>query len=192
MKTIKQCIALTMAIVMIILAPVSVSAADQWCNKSGMGYKVYNNSRLETGWSGKLSATFGWLFANDVCEFTGTSYSRWLGATPFYADKITHYDILEIKGIGSVSFSGGIGASKSGVSGDFDISGTTTDKNCVYAYEVTDAWKVDVNYSYYAEIYDGNWMDLYTAATFKFGTSFTVVNSRVDNPTVNSGTIYYK
>lgn len=192
MKVSKRIMVILMIAVMVVSLCIPSSAATtQWCNKCGSGYKNYNGSQLVTGWSGKLKAKKTNIFSDDSCIFTGNSYSRWQGLNPYNADMVIHYDILEVKGIGSVDFSGGLGADRSGPSASMGIGGTTSSKTYAYAYEVTDAWRVEVDYSYYAEIYSASWMDLFTAASFRFGTSFKVVNSRVDNSTVYSGTIYY-
>ena len=188
----KKILGVVLGAVLVISTAITSFAGTQWCNKSGSGYKNYSGSRVETGWSGKLTGISNHVFKDDECIFTGTSYSRWMGGNPYNADKIVHYDIIEVKGTGSVSFSGGVGANASGPNASFGISGTTSSKNCTYAYEVEDDWKVKVDYSYYADIYDWDWMDLFTAASFKFGSRFVTVNSRVDNPVTSIGEIYYK
>lgn len=37
-----------------------------------------------------------------------------------------------------------------------------------------------------------SWVDIYTAVTFEFENDFKVVNSRNDNPYVNTGKIIFK
>lgn len=182
---------ITVAVLAISTTVVSF-AGKQWCNKSGEGYKNYKSSVVKTGWSGTLTGISNHIFKDDECIFKGNSYSRWMGGNPYNADKIVHYDIIEIKGTGSVSFSGGVGANASGPTATMGISGTKSGKSNTYAYEIVDDWRISIDYSYYADIYDWDWMDLFTAASFKFGSKFVVVNSRVDNPTTSTGKIYYK
>ena len=191
-KRTRKIFAIGLCMIMAISINMIGIAGTQYCNKSGGGYKYYNSGCLKTGWSGTLTGVSNNIFNDDKCIFKGNSYSMWTGNKPFYADKIIHYDIIEVKGIGSVSFSGGVGASSSGASASFGIGGTSSSKNKAYAYEISKGWRVGVSYSYYAEIYDWSWMDLYTAATFKFGNDFKVVNSRNDNPYVNTGKIRFK
>jgi len=186
----KALIALVMVLVVLLMASTMVSAYTRNRQVSGSGSKNYLNSTVRTGWSGLLSST-QYVFLNDELIFSGNSYSKWLGESPFNADNVTHYDVLEINGIGSVSLSGGIGANSSGPTVNFGISGSSGSNSITYAYTVSNSWKINVNYSYYAEIAQMIWMDLFTAACFQFGTNFVVVNSRIDNPVVNRGTIYY-
>ena len=186
----KALVTLVLVLIVLLSASAVVSAFTSNRQVSGSGYKNYLNSSVRTGWSGLLSST-QYVFQNDQLTFTGNSYSKWLGASPYNADNVTHYDVLEVNGIGSVSFSGGVGANASGPTVNFGISGSTGSNSRTYAYTVSNNWKVNVNYSYYAEIAQMSWMDLFTAACFQFGSNFVVVNSRVDNPVVNRGTIYY-
>lgn len=168
----------------------SVVNASQHRNVSGSGKKSYNGASLVTGWNGHLRADKH-TFSKDELFFTGSSYSTWNGSNPYNADNVTHYDICEIRGTGTPSFSAGAGCNAAGPSVNFGIARASGDKDQAYQYSADNSWRVSVNYSYYATISSWSWMDLFTSSTFRFGSSYYVVNSRVDSATVSRGTIWY-
>lgn len=192
LKIRKLVVVMCILLVVVMNTIIANASTTQTRQVSGSGYKLMNGDKLTTGWDGQLKCiNNGLLEGDDKLYWTGNSYSKWLGSNPYDADAVTHYDILEVEGTGSITYSGGAGANASGPTANFGISGTTSSKEIAYQYSVSNDWRALVDYSYYAEIYSASWMDLFTSATFKFGSSFKVVNSRVDNPSVSRGTIYY-
>ncbi len=186
----KKSIRITVLSLLMLAMVVLPISAGQRRTVTGSGSRGYNGSLLVTGWTGQLRANSVFL-GNDSLYFTGKSYSKWHGGNPYNADSITHYDILEVNGIGSVSFSASGGVSASGPSGSFGISATSASNSYTYAYSQRNAWQINVYYSYYSSIWDWSYMDLFTSATFKFGSTYIVVNSRINSPYINRGPIYY-
>ena len=190
MKTkIKLAITATVLAAVSALSTLTASAATtQDRDVYGGGSKYYNSAYVRTAWNGHLHS-YSPTFTSDELTFTGSSNTRYDGYKQ--CDTVTHYDIIEAEGWGSPSFSGGVGATASGPTANFGISSASTDKNKTYAYTANRAWSCYVDYSYYAKIWSYSWMDLFTAGTCTFSNHNVVVNSRVDNPYVSRGTIYY-
>ncbi len=190
---------ITLSIIATVVTTVSslstsmIASADHQQDRDvwGGGSKYYNSAYVRTDWNGHLQSNSHSLssWESDECKFTGTANTRFTGLRQ--CDSVTHYDIVEVEGWGQPSFSGGIGASSKGPTGQFGISCASTNKNQTYAYPVSNAWSSYVDYSYYAKIWDYDWMDLYTAGTCLFGNYNVDVNSRVDNPYVYRGPVYY-
>ena len=70
----------------------------------------------------------------------GTSQTLWCGSRPFYADSITHNNILSCSGIGSMS----IGGNRSGANFSTSVSGHTA----TWTYTARNVYHITVNYNY--------------------------------------------
>lgn len=136
---------------------VSVSANSGYARKDMKS--SYSTTQYECSFWGQSNFWDVWWGAD------GESKTSWFGKTPYYADSISHKDILSCTGTGSMS----IGASPSGPNASGSISGTTA----TYSYSVSDDWKVfiDFNYKHTGLLAAWNYK-MRTQATVQFGSSF--------------------
>ena len=146
----------------------TVNALSDNYNLYECGEKKYNNSYVYTQFKGTVKTPVS-LFGQRS-TFSGTSKSAWMGSSPYNADTVTHTDVIGVTKIGgfSVGYPGGVSASTSGSSASLSYSASNT-------------WHVDVNYTYTIN----SWLILATSqkstASFKFGSTFVVVDSEGDN-----------
>lgn len=107
---------------------------------SKSGYASFN---MNGSYSRTMFSSDVWGKSNfwDVeVHYDGSSSTAWLGSTPYNADSITHRDILQVTGIGSMS----VGGSKSGPNISVSLSGHTA----TYSYSLQNQWYLDVVYNY--------------------------------------------
>lgn len=151
MKNIKKRLALVLVIILILSSFVMpVFAYSESKTKNMMGSHSITGYQNNAGfYNGGLSG--GWI--------EGTSYTKWMGSSPFNADNITHRDIITTNVIGSLSLSGG--------GGSVSISWP----EITSSYSVANTWHVDVNYDYTV---NGVLLSMHfnTGATVQFGSSF--------------------
>jgi hypothetical protein len=142
--------------------------SDNW-SVYEYGEKSVKGSRIETGFTGTIKNTL-YVFKADAQVWKGDSGSYWMGINPWDADSITHADIIGVGGIGSASFGYPSG-----------VSVTTSGKTATYTYSAQNCWYVNVDYSYMCSIGTCFSMSQRSSGTFKFGSSFYVVDSTADN-----------
>ena len=94
--------------------------------------KYHNGSHSKTGFSARLS----WPNLTNKVRWSGNSYTKWYGATPYNADSIQHTNNISVSGIGSLSFN----TSSAGAS----ISGSTMSDTM----SVSNSWKIESNFDY--------------------------------------------
>lgn len=131
---------------------VPANAAEIYGSKS-MSMK---GSKSVTGFSGVQESKLGGILGE---KFNGTSYTRWCGASPFYADNITHKNVITLVNIGGIGFNSG--------GGSVSITGSTiTD-----SFSVNNTWRVNTTYDYDVSAYIFS-VKFQTSARVQFGSDF--------------------
>ena len=143
------------------------------------GEKAYSNSTVSCSFEGLVKADGRGFFRNDAGYWTGIAKAAWDGANPYNAETITLVNTFWLDGIGSFSI---------GTSG-VDVSTSGNTGSCTYT--IKDDWRIEVHYSYSAEIYSIFYQGQKVSAHFKFGNTFVDVDSEADNVYENRVTISF-
>ncbi len=156
-RRIKKVFALWIVLCLLAGSGAKADAATGYATKSMKGsntYTQFNCSlyRVNNFWDVEVHAD-------------GTSQTLWCGSTPFYADSITHNNILSCTGIGSMS----VGGNKSGANFSASVSG----HSATWSYSLKNVYHITVDYKYYTKGLLGAWnMKMRTEATIQFGSNF--------------------
>jgi len=121
MKLTKKLLSVLLSLSMLMVVSISASAVNVPGDYSGYVKKIHNGSYSFNS----FSATLSWPNVLNKVRWDGSSTTKWMGSSPFYADSILHKNIVSVSALGGLSASssgGGVSMSGSQMIDDMSVS----------------------------------------------------------------------
>lgn len=131
---------------------------------SGFQNYYFKDSNSSTIFNSDVT-TYTAITKSDYARFVGYARSAWYGHDPYNADTIVHSNTFIVRGLGSISVSGGALSTP-------EVSVSTTGNSATYTYQLNNEWILETNYDVKLKTSFGVSFDQEAGASFQFGNDF--------------------